>query len=256
MTAFKRVAAPRRVVPTRRLPLSQYPRACTQLPPPNPSAVGPPGSRLGRSPRELSHFSDNAGCGLSVSTRFPLRGSRPIPTACRPCRSAGFWPAECDPPRAFALPDYSLRWRCAFRTPFPPCPLQGKARFGVGPAPPAVPFALVGPREPCGCRGSDSDCEAFAADSGPSTAGSTRQYAGSVLSKPLQATLGGRRSGGDSQTRPVRPTSPRPPFTDVPAFRSGRPRVGSRLPFLLHPYRLSPWECTANPHGQAAIFPR
>ena len=94
-----------------------------------------------------------------------------------------------------------------------------------------MPFALAIPREPCGCRGSDSDCEAFAAGDGPSTTGSTQQYAGSVLPKPLQATLGGHRLGGDSQTRPVRPTSPRPPFTDVPALRSGRPRVGSRLPF-------------------------
>jgi len=84
---------------------------------------------LGRSPRELSHFSDNAGCGLSVSTRFPLRGSRPIPTACRPCRSAGFWPTECDPPLAFTLPGYSPRSAVRVPYPFVILPLAGQDQF-------------------------------------------------------------------------------------------------------------------------------
>jgi hypothetical protein len=141
--------------------------ACTRLPPPNPLAVGPPGSRLGFRPRELSHFSDNAGCGLSVATQSPLRGPRPIPTACRPCRSVSFWLTECDPPRAFTLPGYSPRSTMHVPFPFAALPLAGQGRFrgrsgtaggAIRPyRPPACPAAR---------RGSDSDCEAFAADGG------------------------------------------------------------------------------------------
>jgi hypothetical protein len=92
--------------------------------------------------------------------------------------------------------------------------------------------------------GSDSDYEAFAADDVPSTIGSTRQHAGSVLPKPPQTTLGDRPSGVDSQTRPVRPTSPRPPLTDVPALRQAALGLGTRLPFCA-PLRVPPRKCTA-----------
>jgi len=80
---------------------------------------------------------------------------------------------------------------------------------------------------------SDSDCEAFAADDGPSTIGSTRQHAGSVLPKPPQTTLGDHPSGCDSQTRRVKPTSPRPPLDGRTCLPAGRPRVRNTATLLL-----------------------
>lgn len=180
---------------------------------------------MGFRPRELSHFSDNAGCGLSVSTRAALR------LAAEHSRTG----PDGVPSLSFRqlLTDEMRRSVC-FRPAGLLAPLRDArpARlFSVGPAPQAVPFALVIPMGRLRTTGSDSDCEAFAAGDGPSTTGSTRQHAGSVLPKPPQTTLRGRPSGDDSQTRPVRPTSPPPPLTDVPALRRAALGLGKRLPF-------------------------
>ena len=100
------------------------------------------------------------------------------------------------------------------------------------PPPQAVPFALAIPWDRVSrCQGRDSDCEAFAADDGPSTADSTLPCAGSAGERPPQTTLSGHPWGCDSQTRRVKPTSPIPPLTDAPAFRQAALGLGNRLPF-------------------------
>jgi hypothetical protein len=64
----------------------------------------------------------------------------------------------------------------------------------------------------------------------PPSARLANTLAASCRSRPL-TTLGSRPSGGDSQTRPVRPTSPAPPLTDVPASQPAALGLGTRLPF-------------------------
>jgi hypothetical protein len=196
--------------------------ACTRLPPPNPLAVGPPGSRLGLRLRELSHFSDNAGCDLSVSTRSPLRVIRTDPDGV-PSQSFRARFAHRKRPTVCFHPVGLLTGapRCASRRP-----------FGRGPTPQALPIALaLSLRRVIRRREPDSDCGAFATDDGPSATGSIRQHAGSDIAEPPQATLDGHRSSVDTQTRPVRPTSSCPPLTDVPASRPAALGLGWRLPF-------------------------
>lgn len=201
---------------------------------------------MGFRPRELSHFSDNAGCGLSVSIRFPLRGSGPIPTACRPCRSIGFWPTECDPPRAFGPPAYSLRSAMPSRIPFAPYPLQGKVLSGPARHRRRCHSPLLAPACPAAPEVATRTVKRLPPMAGlppPARPNNTQAaYCRSRSRLPLAVAVWvvTRRRGLSD-----RPHLARPSQTYLPCGRPPSGRVA--VTFLLHPYRLSPWECTARP---------
>jgi hypothetical protein len=118
-------------------------------------------------------------------------------------------------------------------SPFRPYPLQGKARFGAGPAPQAVPFALIIPMPPVfpPTWVATRTVRRLPPTVGlPPSARPANTQAACCRSRP-ETTLGSRPSGVDSQTRPVRPTSPVPPLTNVPALRQAALGLGTRLPF-------------------------
>jgi len=102
---------------------------------------------LGLTPRDLSHFSDNAGDDLSVTTRTSLRcvpnrsrrSAIPVVSSAFDRRNATL--RMLSPCRAtHAAP------RCTSRSPFrDPIPFETSSPSRAGPAPRAVPLALVGP---------------------------------------------------------------------------------------------------------------
>jgi hypothetical protein len=240
------VAAPRRVVPTRRLPPSQC-RSLYSASPAKPFGRGASGLPVRLSPPGIKPLFGQRRVRSFRRDPVPPARSQTDPDGVpslsfRELLAHRMRPSACFHPAGLLAPLHDAR-----PVPFAALPLAGQGRFrgrsgtaggAIRPyRPPACPAAR---------RGSDSDCEAFAADGGLHhrlDPGNTQAaYCRSRFRLPLAVAVWvvTRRRGLSD-----RPHLARPSQTYLPCGRPPSGRVA--VTFLLHPYRLSPWECTARP---------